>query len=284
MYFVQLRIAVFSNRQIVDKHNNTMLSERPRQKEGGKYRQQGWRHMREQSTTKKRGRRAEKENYSTRSNFYWHNSAFGCLFFGAIQQPSQPQSVRGKLLRGLLGYGRHMVELRYRDIYDDAYGKKVDDRAHHEQEILERVNFVSTNSYATPHCSLTVVLMDPRIAHAGHGQPVWFALESVALHTDSATCFLIQTSSCRALNEDYVRQHIYHHALPHFRRVMEQQRTRITFLRYSAYNMDSCDDFNPNAVFSTSTTGRMNLLKLTVTSFLWCKRMLSLSSIESRSI
>lgn len=160
-------------------------------------------------------------------------------------------------LRGLLNRRRKISSLQHQDAYDTAYRQK----GKPPYKISERVDdFLSNNnSYGLTKfkCSLTVVLMDPRIATDGPGQPVWFALESVALYTanNDETCFLIQTSSCAvpddtaAAAEDIILQQIYHQSLPHFRQVMEQHRVRITFLDYSKYNMNSCDNFNPNAAF-----------------------------------
>lgn len=220
-----------------------MLSEQPRRRKAANIDDKDG-VIREKSAIRKRGRRRRKRIIPIGPTVIGITLLLVFCSLVCFQQTLRPQ-----LVRGLLSHSRQRVELRYREIYDHAYGKKEDDRAQHDDELLEHVDFLSTNSYSLTQCSLTVVFMDPRIANAGHGQPVWFTLESVALHTDPETCFLIQTSSCRALNEDHVLHHIYYHALPHFRRVMEQHRTRVTFLQYTAYNMDSCDDFNPNAVF-----------------------------------
>ena len=156
-----------------------------------------------------------------------------------LNTTNQPQ------FRCLLGKLRKSVRLEYQSTYDEAYRKK---GIAYLQEISEQNDFLSTNSYGTlRQCSLTVLLLDPRIASDGHGKPVWFALESAALHTDSETCFLLQTTSC--VEEYKILQRIYSHSLPLFRRAIEQRRVRVTLLQHLKYKMDSCDDFNPNAVF-----------------------------------
>lgn len=148
-------------------------------------------------------------------------------------------------LRGILGSLRKNVRLEYQSVYEEAYRKK---GYAYMPEISDDNDFLSTDSYGqTEHCSLTVLLLDPRIATDGPGQPVWFALESVALHTDPETCFLLQTTSCT--DEHQTFRHIYAHSLPHFRHAIEERRVRVTLLQHSKYNMDSCDDFNPNAAF-----------------------------------
>jgi hypothetical protein len=148
-------------------------------------------------------------------------------------------------LRGFLGTVRENVQLEYQSVYDEAYRKK---GFAHVQEIADESGFLSINSYGQrEHCSLTVLLLDPRMATDGPGQPVWFALESVALHTDPETCFLLQTTSC--IEERQVARHIYAHSLPHFRHAIEERRVRVTLIQHSKYNMNSCDNFSPNAAF-----------------------------------
>lgn len=167
------------------------------------------------------------------------------LFFAASLVVVLIPAIQPHNLRGLLGKRRKNARLEYQSAYDEAYRKK---GTTFLQEISEQNDFLSANSYGSlRQCTLTVLLLDPRIATDGPGKPVWFALESVALHTDSETCFLLQTTSC--VEEHQIWQRIYSHSLPHFRRAIEQRRVRVTLLQHSKYKMDSCHDFNPNAAF-----------------------------------
>jgi hypothetical protein len=111
-------------------------------------------------------------------------------------------------------------------------------------------------------CSLTTLVMDPRIPMANFTDRIWFTLESIATYANYS-CVVLQTSSCQLLKgiptdiqqqknhmwnqEAYVAQAIYNRAMPQFRRMMERGQVRITVLNHSKYGLTSCSDFfNPS--------------------------------------
>jgi hypothetical protein len=169
-----------------------------------------------------------------------------CSLLLVIYHPAEPRAV-GKKWRKF----RKIETLEHQEVYNKAYRRK--DLPYRLGTSMEHTDHIAIDSYGDQitKCTLTVVLMDPRLPTSSPGQPVWFALESVALHTDDDTCFLLQTSlGNKMLDADAVFQHIYYQSFPSFQRAIEQNRVRVTFLDTAKYNMKAQDDsFNPNAAF-----------------------------------
>jgi hypothetical protein len=106
---------------------------------------------------------------------------------------------------------------------------------------------------------LTVLLLDSDIATAGPGHALWFALESVALHTnEETTCFRLQHFVVTDDNDDdTVYQNVYHQSLPAFRKAIEHYRVRVSSINAKMYNIQTSssssnnddDENNKNAAF-----------------------------------
>jgi hypothetical protein len=154
----------------------------------------------------------------------------------------------------------HEDNIHYYDYIHKSNGK------HESYQDIRITEFSTFVRYTSSHilqngCSLTTLVMDPRIPMANFTEPIWFTLESIATYA-SYSCVVLQTSSCQLLKtmptqiqqkkqiwnqEAYVAQEIYNRAMPQFRRMMERGQVRITVLNHSKYGLTSCSNFfNPS--------------------------------------
>ena len=147
--------------------------------------------------------------------------------------------------------------------YDDIYNSFGSHDSYDDIRIFE---FGSFDNYTSPDirggCLLTVIIVDPRTPLFPINHPMWFALESVALHVPYG-CIVFHTSSCQLIRQTsnmptvptnqqkvhVLAKSIYLQSLPLFRRMMERGQVRINILDSEKYGL-SCDNFgNGNAIF-----------------------------------
>lgn len=107
----------------------------------------------------------------------------------------------------------------------------------------------------TNPCSVTVLILDPRLPILSREKSLWGSIESTVAHGPENMCILIQTSSCisdaLSSTNDYKQKskiaynEIYEHApFPLFREFLQTSgRVRITFLNHTKYHVRSCDNF-----------------------------------------
>ena len=147
--------------------------------------------------------------------------------------------------------------------YDNIYNSFGSHDSYDDVRIFE---FGSFDNYISPDirirggCLLTV---DPRTPLFPINHPMWFALESVALHVPYG-CIVFHTSSCQLIrqtsnmpnvptNQQKVAKSIYSQSLPLFQRMMERGQVHINILDSEKYGL-SCDSFgNGNAIFMNVT-------------------------------
>jgi hypothetical protein len=118
-------------------------------------------------------------------------------------------------------------------------------------------------------CGLSIVVMEAKLGAPvndfGPGQPLWFALESLAAYSPKDACVVLMTSTCAMkvhLEEGQVgkdefeeskiqktiRQGIYDQSLPLFRRLIESGRVRLAFLDHSKVGKHTMDTFTSACV------------------------------------
>jgi len=107
---------------------------------------------------------------------------------------------------------------------------------------------------STHPCSLTVLILDPRLPILSRDKALWGSIESTIAHGPEDMCVLIQTSPCitDTLNattnynnkSKIAYEEIYQRApYPLFRDFLSSGRVRITFLNHSKYHVRSCSNF-----------------------------------------
>eukprot|EP00590_Aulacoseira_subarctica_P008175 CAMPEP_0172435820 /NCGR_PEP_ID=MMETSP1064-20121228/71396_1 /TAXON_ID=202472 /ORGANISM="Aulacoseira subarctica , Strain CCAP 1002/5" /LENGTH=579 /DNA_ID=CAMNT_0013184183 /DNA_START=139 /DNA_END=1875 /DNA_ORIENTATION=- len=149
-----------------------------------------------------------------------------------------------------------MQETEYN--YDDIYLSNGAHESYNDHRIQDFTSFGTYSNDEVIHkgCTLSTVLMDPRMTQVDSQHPMWYTLESVATYAPYS-CVILQTASCMLLeagssftNETEeigaVAQVIYAKSLPMFRRMMERGQVRISILNPAKYHFGRCDNFNPS--------------------------------------
>jgi len=99
-------------------------------------------------------------------------------------------------------------------------------------------------------CSITIVLMEPRLATETAG--TWTAFESAVsnIHPDvkSTTCLYLQTSSCDVAGDlQRLYDGIYQNARPQTKQLIDRGNARVAVLDFAKYRLKSCQNFyNPS--------------------------------------
>jgi len=114
-----------------------------------------------------------------------------------------------------------------------------------------------SNRYKNPiilrdGCSLTVVLMDPRISLTARLGDLWISLESVASNVDrETTCIVLQTSKC-VVHDDttLLKNLIESKAMPLFLEMIHRGNVRYSIINHEKYKMKNCHQFyTPSRAF-----------------------------------
>ena len=142
--------------------------------------------------------------------------------------------------------------------YDDIYLSNGAHESYNDHRILDFTTFTtySNDEVIQKGCSLSTVLMDPRMTVVDSQHPMWYSLESVATYAPYS-CVVLQTASCLLLEAgksftnkteeiEAVARVIYAQSLPMFRRMMERGQVRIAVLNPVKYHFGRCDYFNPS--------------------------------------
>lgn len=142
--------------------------------------------------------------------------------------------------------------------YDEIYSSGGEHASYRDKRIFD---FKVFENYTSPDivsntCSLTVVLVEPRLPPQGYNHPVWFTLESVASYVPYA-CVVIHTASCQIYKQtsnlplaerlhqiEVTARAIYERSLPLFRRMMERGQVRISILEKGRYNIVNCGSWD----------------------------------------
>jgi hypothetical protein len=128
-----------------------------------------------------------------------------------------------------------------------------------------KIDGIPTNSYpyrdATPSdpCTLTAIVMDPRLPTMKPEHSLWAALESFLVHAPPGACVLLQTSACGLAGVDAeadaesgaraaFREIVARTPRPRVREFLEGSgRVRAAVLDHRKYRLRACDNFlSPN--------------------------------------
>jgi len=190
---------------------------------------------------------------------------FVSLFNLMILHETIPQSAAPKnaslLINTRISSESHPVDYDYDEIF-------VSFSAHSSYKDKRLFSFTSFANYtsdtvATYGCNLTVALIDPRVPANPYNHRVWFMLESIASFAPYA-CIVIHTSACQIIphtdnmpltptklqQTQSTARAIYHRSLPNHRRMMERGQVRVSILETGNYNIESCDNWDANSLYT----------------------------------
>jgi len=121
-----------------------------------------------------------------------------------------------------------------------------------EKEKISYVEYLNANR--SHPCSLTGVVMDPRLPILHRDGALWGSIESLIKNGPADMCLLIQTSSCisdkissaNGIHEKSVAafNEIVDRSLPLLKKFMKKSgRVRISFINHTKYKLRSCKNF-----------------------------------------
>lgn len=136
-------------------------------------------------------------------------------------------------------------------------------RTHHQQTQQHpgQQHLILDNSFIYPStnpCTLTAVVMDPRLPVLKVDNPMWFSLESLIVHGPPEMCIVLQTSSCFVSREkisqynssisevvysEIIQRTTTFPILHHF--LTKSGRVRVAILDHKKYYLKSCSNFYP---------------------------------------
>jgi len=101
-------------------------------------------------------------------------------------------------------------------------------------------------------CSVTVLLVDPRVFSQRRNSELWYSFESMAVNMIpiETTCVIIQTSFvCHHTSSEAIYEKIKSHSLKGFRSLIDKGNVRVVHLDYSNYRIHSACNWNVNRLF-----------------------------------